>query len=69
MPAHLCICEVSLDPGLSTIECSFSPQILSDNAFYSQPTVDIKTVLSQLMDRLSNYAASSTDVSYLTLSL
>ncbi|KAM5565172.1 vacuolar protein sorting-associated protein 35B [Rosa sericea] len=27
-----------------------------------QPTVDIKTVLSQLMDRLSNYAASSTDV-------
>ncbi|KAM0967629.1 hypothetical protein FF1_016139 [Malus domestica] len=27
-----------------------------------QPTVDIKTVLSQLMERLSNYAASSTDV-------
>ncbi|XP_044475367.1 vacuolar protein sorting-associated protein 35B-like isoform X1 [Mangifera indica] len=27
-----------------------------------QPTVDIKTVLSRLMDRLSNYAASSTDV-------
>ncbi|GMY28230.1 vacuolar protein sorting-associated protein 35B-like isoform X1 [Fagus crenata] len=27
-----------------------------------QPTVDVKTVLSQLMDRLSNYAASSTDV-------
>ncbi|KAH7521039.1 hypothetical protein JRO89_XSUnG0126200 [Xanthoceras sorbifolium] len=27
-----------------------------------QPTVDIKTVLSQLMDRLSNYAASSPDV-------
>ncbi|AES59770.1 putative vacuolar protein sorting-associated protein [Medicago truncatula] len=27
-----------------------------------QPTVDIKTVLSQLMDRLSNYAASSTEV-------
>ncbi|XP_057490055.1 vacuolar protein sorting-associated protein 35B-like [Actinidia eriantha] len=27
-----------------------------------QPTVDIKTVLSQLMDRLSNYAASSPEV-------
>ncbi|KAL4335913.1 hypothetical protein GQ457_07G027160 [Hibiscus cannabinus] len=27
-----------------------------------QPTVDIKTVLSRLMDRLSKYAASSTDV-------
>ncbi|GAB2219778.1 hypothetical protein Droror1_Dr00007415 [Drosera rotundifolia] len=27
-----------------------------------QPTVDIKTVLSQLMGRLSNYAASSTEV-------
>ncbi|XWS20931.1 hypothetical protein CRYUN_Cryun30bG0011700 [Craigia yunnanensis] len=27
-----------------------------------QPTVDIKTVLSQLMDRLANYAASSADV-------
>lgn len=27
-----------------------------------QPTVDIKMVLSQLMDRLSNYAASSTEV-------
>ncbi|XP_020207664.1 vacuolar protein sorting-associated protein 35B isoform X1 [Cajanus cajan] len=27
-----------------------------------QPTVDIKTVLSQLMDRLSNYASSSTEV-------
>lgn len=36
----------------------------SQNIFYLQPTVDIKTVLSQLMDRLSNYAASSTDVSY-----
>ncbi|XVE69703.1 hypothetical protein DITRI_Ditri10aG0012100 [Diplodiscus trichospermus] len=27
-----------------------------------QPTVDIKTVLSRLMDRLANYAASSADV-------
>ncbi|MFQ6633002.1 hypothetical protein Gotur_011859, partial [Gossypium turneri] len=27
-----------------------------------QPTVDIKTVLSRLMERLSNYAASSADV-------
>ncbi|KAI4336762.1 hypothetical protein L6164_015248 [Bauhinia variegata] len=27
-----------------------------------QPTVDIKTVLSQLMERLSNYAASNADV-------
>ncbi|KAK1289588.1 Vacuolar protein sorting-associated protein 35B [Acorus calamus] len=27
-----------------------------------QPTVDIKTVLSRLMERLSNYAASSTEV-------
>lgn len=32
--------------------------------FNSQPTVDIKTVLSQLMERLSNYAASSAEVSY-----
>lgn len=28
----------------------------------SQPSVDIKTVLSRLMERLSNYAASSTEV-------
>ena len=34
---------------------------------YLQPTVDIKTVLSQLMDRLSNYAASSTEVSCMHL--
>lgn len=27
-----------------------------------QPSVDIKTVLSQLMERLSNYAASSAEV-------
>lgn len=27
-----------------------------------QPSVDIKTVLSQLMERLSNYAASSIEV-------
>lgn len=30
-----------------------------------QPTVDVKTVLSQLMERLSNYASSSEDVSHL----
>lgn len=36
---------------------------------YLQPSVDIKTVLSQLMDRLSNYAASSTEVSVVHLSL
>lgn len=35
------------------------------SSFYSQLTVDIKTVLSRLMDRLSNYAASSADVSYI----
>lgn len=29
---------------------------------FFQPTVDIKTVLSRLMERLSNYAASSADV-------
>lgn len=28
---------------------------------YCQPSVDIKTVLSQLMERLSNYAALSTE--------
>jgi len=28
----------------------------------SQPSVDIKTVLSRLMERLSNYTASSTEV-------
>lgn len=28
----------------------------------SQPAVDIKTVLSRLMERLSNYAASSAEV-------
>lgn len=37
---------------------------LNASSFYSQPTVDIKTVLSRLMDRLSNYAVSSADVSY-----
>lgn len=31
---------------------------------FMQPTVDIKTVLSLLMDRLSNYAVSSTEVSF-----
>lgn len=29
---------------------------------FSQPSVDIKMVLSQLMERLSNYAASSAEV-------
>ncbi|KAK4583913.1 hypothetical protein RGQ29_021865 [Quercus rubra] len=29
---------------------------------FFKPSVDIKTVLSQLMERLSNYAASSTEV-------
>lgn len=29
---------------------------------FIQPTVDIKTVLSRLMERLSNYAASTTEV-------
>lgn len=27
-----------------------------------QPTVDVKTIMSQLMDRLSNYANSSPEV-------
>lgn len=31
-------------------------------SFFLQPSVDIKTVLSQLMERLSNYAASSAEV-------
>jgi hypothetical protein len=36
--------------------------------FILQPSVDIKTVLSQLMDRLSNYAAMSPEVSkYISL--
>lgn len=30
--------------------------------FFFQPSVDIKTVLSGLMERLSNYAASSIEV-------
>lgn len=31
--------------------------------FNAQPSVDIKTVLSRLMERLSNYAGSSVEVS------
>lgn len=31
--------------------------------FTAQPSVDIKTVLSRLMERLSNYAGSSVEVS------
>lgn len=38
--------------------------ILSLISLSFQPTVDIMTVLSQLMDRLSNYATSSTEVSF-----
>ncbi|KAE8057275.1 hypothetical protein FH972_013979 [Carpinus fangiana] len=52
-----CIIQVFPDEyHLQTLETLLSacPQL--------QPTVDIKTVLSQLMDRLSNYAVSSTDV-------
>ncbi|XP_062164059.1 vacuolar protein sorting-associated protein 35B-like isoform X1 [Alnus glutinosa] len=52
-----CIIQVFPDEyHLQTLETLLSacPQL--------QPSVDIKTVLSQLMDRLSNYAASSTDV-------
>nr|CAD1827914.1 unnamed protein product [Ananas comosus var. bracteatus] len=52
-----CIIQVFPDEyHLQTLETLLSafPQL--------QPTVDIKTVLSQLMDRLSNYAASSTEV-------
>ena len=36
--------------------------ILTLGPYDSQPSVDIKTVLSQLMERLSNYAASSSEV-------
>ncbi|KAL4309734.1 hypothetical protein GQ457_01G009080 [Hibiscus cannabinus] len=52
-----CIIQVFPDEyHLQTLETLLSacPQL--------QPTVDVKTVLSQLMDRLSNYAASSADV-------
>ncbi|WOL15216.1 hypothetical protein Cni_G23997 [Canna indica] len=52
-----CIIQVFPDEyHLQTLETLLSafPQL--------QPTVDIKTVLSQLMERLSNYAASSTEV-------
>ncbi|WOK99369.1 vacuolar protein sorting-associated protein 35B [Canna indica] len=52
-----CIIQVFPDEyHLQTLETLLSafPQL--------QPTVDIKTVLSPLMDRLSNYAASSTEV-------
>jgi hypothetical protein len=41
--------------------------LLWPTGLYLQPTVDIKTVLSQLMDRLSNYAASSSEVSLVHL--
>ena len=40
-----------------------SPRTEVISNFFLQPSVDIKTVLSQLMDRLSNYAASSPEVS------
>ncbi|CAD5174462.1 vacuolar protein sorting-associated protein 35B [Musa acuminata AAA Group] len=52
-----CIIQVFPDEyHLQTLETLLSafPQL--------QPTVDIKTVLSLLMDRLSNYAVSSTEV-------
>ncbi|GMJ07022.1 VPS35 homolog B [Hibiscus trionum] len=52
-----CIIQVFPDEyHLQTLETLLSacPQL--------QPTVDVKTVLSRLMDRLSNYAASSADV-------
>ncbi|XP_072951157.1 vacuolar protein sorting-associated protein 35B-like isoform X2 [Typha angustifolia] len=52
-----CIIQVFPDEyHLQTLETLLSafPQL--------QPTVDIKTVLSQLMDRLSNYAALSTEI-------
>ncbi|KAG1368808.1 vacuolar protein sorting-associated protein 35B [Cocos nucifera] len=52
-----CIIQVFPDEyHLRTLETLLSafPQL--------QPTVDIKTVLSQLMERLSNYAASNTEV-------
>ncbi|KAG2545157.1 hypothetical protein PVAP13_9KG412647 [Panicum virgatum] len=52
-----CIIQVFPDEyHLQTLETLLSafPQL--------QPSVDIKTVLSQLMDRLSNYAASSPEV-------
>ncbi|XP_042420145.1 vacuolar protein sorting-associated protein 35B-like [Zingiber officinale] len=52
-----CIIQVFPDEyHLQTLETLLSafPQL--------QPSVDIKTVLSQLMDRLSNYATSSTEV-------
>jgi vacuolar protein sorting-associated protein 35 len=54
-----CIIQVFPDEyHLQTLETLLSafPQL--------QPSVDIKTVLSQLMDRLSNYAASSPEVSF-----
>lgn len=37
-------------------------KLLTCVIYVSQPSVDIKTVLSQLMERLSNYAASSAEV-------
>ncbi|PKU72029.1 Vacuolar protein sorting-associated protein 35B [Dendrobium catenatum] len=52
-----CIIQVFPDEyHLQTLETLLSacPQL--------QPTVDIMTVLSQLMDRLSNYATSSTEI-------
>ncbi|XAR73750.1 hypothetical protein NMG60_11007822 [Bertholletia excelsa] len=52
-----CIIQVFPDEyHLQTLE------ILLDAFPQLQPTVDIKTVLSRLMERLSNYAASSTEV-------
>ncbi|XP_057492506.1 vacuolar protein sorting-associated protein 35A-like [Actinidia eriantha] len=56
---YLMDCVIQVFPDeyhLQTLEILLSacPQL--------QPSVDIKTVLSQLMERLSNYAASSTEV-------
>ncbi|XP_074562511.1 vacuolar protein sorting-associated protein 35B-like [Curcuma longa] len=56
---YLMDCVIQVFPDeyhLQTLETLLSafPQL--------QPSVDIKTVLSQLMDRLSNYATSSTEV-------
>ncbi|KAL3640997.1 Vacuolar protein sorting-associated protein 35B [Castilleja foliolosa] len=62
-----CIIQVFPDEyHLQTLEILLGAcpqlQIFLMLLFDSQPTVDLKTVLSQLMERLSNYASSSSEL-------
>lgn len=64
----ICIDFGAIATAYFSVDCTFLSFFFAFEAFnlvvicVSQSSVDIKTVLSQLMDRLSNYAASSSEV-------